>query len=263
MNALNNFSKLINLQTVLVTALAMAATYACLEWNYIINLPSGLIGIAVVFPIVFSVNAAYRRREEALRYFASIKAHLVALHFTHRDWVPADSTPHVERFDDISFRLLQTIREYLTEEEEDESLFQEVYNTFTELSHSMETLRQANVSGSEISRSNQYLRGMMIDFERMRNIYLYRTPTALRAYSQIFLTAFPILFAPYFAYLSQEFERSAGFVVAAMYGLILVSLENIQEDLENPYDGIGEDDLNLDVASMYRRVLLESGEGRE
>ena len=31
----------------------------------------------------------------------------------------------------------------------------------------MEQLRQAGVSGSEISRSNQYLRSMLIDFERI------------------------------------------------------------------------------------------------
>ena len=34
-------------------------------------LPTGLIGIAIVFPIVFSINAAYHRREEALGYFAA------------------------------------------------------------------------------------------------------------------------------------------------------------------------------------------------
>jgi len=35
----------------------------------------------------------------------------------------------------------------------------------------------------------------------------------------------------------------------------LVSLDNIQEDLESPYDQIGADDLNLNVADQYNRIL--------
>ena len=46
--------------------------------------------------------------------------------------------------------------------------------------------------------------------------------------------------------------------MAALYGLILVSLENIQEDLENPYDGLGADDLNLNVANQYQQVLQKT-----
>ena len=255
MQALTNFFKLINRQTLIVIVLSLLATYACLRFNYIIDLPTGIIGIAVVFPIVFSINAAYRRREEALRYFASIKAHAAALYYAHRDWVPTHSHTHADRMAHITTRLLQTIHRYFTSRGEIESHFQAVYQLFDELSRSMEQLRQDGVPANEISRANQYLRSMIIDFERMRNIYLYRTPTALRTYSQVFLSVFPVLFAPYFAYLSTANSVSSGFLVAALYSLILVSLENIQEDLENPYDGLGADDLNLNVAEHYREVI--------
>ena len=96
----------------------------------------------------------------------------------------------------------------------------------------------------------------MFEFERMRNVHLYRTPTALRAYSSIFLNAFPVLFAPYFAKVSNDYYYAAGYLVAAFYCLVLVGLNNIQEDLEHPYDQVGADDLNLDVADRYSRVLI-------
>jgi hypothetical protein len=255
MQALTNFSKLINRQTLLVITLSLLATYACLQLNFIIDLPTGIIGIAVVFPIVFSINAAYRRREEALGYFASLKAHAAALYYAHRDWPPHDGSSHAQRLTGIITNLLQVIHRYFTTSPESGEALRAIYGCFDELSRSMETLRQANVPANEISRANQYLRTMMIDFERMRNIYLYRTPTALRAYSQIFLSAFPILFAPYFAYLSTNNLPISGFLVAAVYSLILVSLENIQEDLENPYDGLGADDLRLNIAEEYEGIL--------
>jgi hypothetical protein len=133
MQALTNFSKLVNRQTLVVIALSLLATYACLRFNYTIDLPSGIIGIAVVFPIVFSINAAYRRREEALRYFASIKAHAAALYYAHRDWAPANNDAHANRMAHITFRLLQTIHHYFTGRGENESHFQAVYHLFDEL----------------------------------------------------------------------------------------------------------------------------------
>ena len=89
----------------------------------------------------------------------------------------------------------------------------------------------------------------------MRNILLYRTPVALRAYSRVFLNAFPILYAPYFAEIAAESRPFVGYSVAVTYSLVLVSLDNIQEDLETPYDQRGEDDVDLDVVDEVRAIL--------
>jgi len=252
---IRNFTKIVDLHTFTVVALACIATYFCLEYEVYIDLPTALIGIAIVFPIVFSINAAYRRREDALKYFGSLKAHAVALYYAHRDWVPDPASDHAMRMKSIFEELLQAIHQYFTSKGEHND-FDRVYNHFSKLSNSMELLRDAGVAANEISRCNQYLRSMMIDFENMRNIRLYRTPTTLRAYSQVFLNIFPILFAPYFAYIANESYYASGFIVAVVYGLVLVSLDNIQEDLENPFDGIGSDDLRLDVAANYQKILV-------
>ena len=37
--------------------------------------------------------------------------------------------------------------------------------------------------------------------------------------------------------------------------IVLVTLDNIQEDLENPYDNVGVDDVNLDVSHRFDEVL--------
>ena len=96
---------------------------------------------------------------------------------------------------------------------------------------------------------------MIIEFEKMRNILQYRTPVSLQAYSQVFLNIFPILFGPYFAKLCNDSYLAVGYGVAVIYSVVLVSLDNIQEDLENPFDGVGDDDVNLDVAGQYQHLL--------
>jgi predicted membrane chloride channel (bestrophin family) len=255
MDVIKNFLRLLNLQTAIIILLSLLATYFCVLFDLAIELPTGLIGIAIVFPIVFSINAAYRRREEALQAFASLKAHAVAIFYAHRDWVPGKSSEHQNRIKRLIAEILQHLRNNFSDGIETEAEFQQIYSVFSKMSRSMEVLRSAGVSGSEISRANQYLRAMIIDFEKMRNILNYRTPTALRAYSQVFLNIFPILFAPYFADLSGKYFYSLGFLVAAFYSLVLVSLDNIQERLENPFDGVGVDDVNLEIADRYRQIL--------
>ncbi len=253
---IHDFWKVISLQTFVVIGIACVATAICIWQEVFIELPSALIGIAIVFPIVFSINAAYRRREEALNHFASLKGHAVSLFYAHRDWVPREDQAHRERMKALIEQLLHAIHIYFTDEKGQEVHCQEVFDTCSEISRSIEEMRQAGVSNTEISRCNQYLRAIMIDFEKMRNIRLYRTPTSLRAYSHVFLNSFPVLFAPYFAYISDDSTYDiTGYLVAVFYGLVLVSLDNIQEDLENPFDQVGVDDLKMDVADYYNSIL--------
>ena len=71
MKVIINFSKIIDGQTVIITFLAILSTYLCDRFGFYADLPSGLIGIAIIFPIVFSINSAYKRREEALKSFSA------------------------------------------------------------------------------------------------------------------------------------------------------------------------------------------------
>ena len=255
MKIIKNFSKIIDSQTVIITLLAIISTYLCNRFGFYADLPSGLIGVAIIFPIVFSINSAYKRREEALKYFASLRGHAIAIFYAHRDWV-LGYPEHALRMKKLISRLLETIKDYFSSApEEEKEKFNLVYKEFSDFSLSHELLRKADVPTGEISRINQYLRAIMIDFEKMRNIFLYRTPVSLRAYSQIFLNIFPILYAPYFASLGNKSYEIIGYGVAIMYSIVLVSLDNIQEDLESPYDEIGADDVNLDVMDEYMQIM--------
>ena len=253
MKVLHNFLRIVDGHTIVVIVLALISTYICVLLDFSANMPTGLIGIAVVFPIVFSINAAYRRREEALRYFASLKSHGLALCLAHRDWVPGskDQTgpDHYASARELLNKLLTAIGDYFKAppDEADQQLAR-VYKMFSRFSKSHEVIRTKKVPANEISRANQYLKTMMVEFEKMRNILLYRTPISLRAYSHFFLNVFPILFGPYFAHLVKDSNQAIGYVVAVIYSLVLVSLDNIQEDLENPFDLNGADDIRLDVA---------------
>jgi len=254
MKIISSFFQIVDKQTIIISILSMISTYLCLYFGVHASIPAGLIGIAVIFPIVFSINAAYRRREDALKSFASFRGHAISIFYAHRDW-HSDTGEHVKRIKNITESLLDSTREYFISPEENTAILDKIYQQFSLISESHEKLRASGVPTGEISRLNQYLKSIVIDFEKMRNIYTYRTPISLRAYSQVFLNIFPIIFGPYFAHLALEAFPAVGYGVALLYSVVLVSLDNIQEDLENPYDGIGEDDIDFDVTDEFMRVI--------
>lgn len=255
MNTLKNFTKIIDRQTAVVVGLALLSTYLCHRYGLVFDLPSEVIGIAIVFPLVFSINSAYRRREEALQSFANIKANAIALYFAHRDWVPRDAEESQKRGRELVQRLFDGIADCFTGGEKEVGQIQKVYGICSELSHSHEVMRASGVPANEIAGANTALRTILYEFERMANIANYRTPVALRAYNRLFINLFPIVFGPYFANIAFDYPVIT-YIFTAFYAFVLVSLDNIQEHLENPFDGMGADDLQVRVSGEYKQLLM-------
>jgi hypothetical protein len=84
---LRRFSLIINLKALLVTLAAVLSTYLCKRYGLAANLPLTLVATAVIFPIVFSISGAYKRRENALHQYGALKAHAKAIFFAVRDWL--------------------------------------------------------------------------------------------------------------------------------------------------------------------------------
>ncbi|MFB6356513.1 MAG: hypothetical protein ABEJ65_08355 [bacterium] len=258
MKTLKRFFVIVDLQTLAVTLLGVLGTFLCMRFGIRAEIPTSLVGIAVVFPIVFSISAAYTRREEALKYLASMKAQLMNIYYSHRDWVPPENSEdgaEADRAREIIHTLLQQVRDFFIEgPEESDRDPHDIYNSISQLSRSVEDIRDKGAPN--LSRTGQSIRNVVRDFEKMRNILEYRTPNSLRAYSSLFLNSFPVLFAPYLAFLGHDFHPSLGYFVAVFYSIVLVSLDNIQDDLENPFDRVGTDDLNVDVADEMKDAMF-------
>ena len=256
---LKTITLLLNFKAFVVASLAVLSTYFCLKWGISANFPLTLIATAIVFPIVFSINSAYKRREMALDDYAALKAHGRAIYYATRDWLDDADAIKQERCRNLLGKLLLSTRELFgaprVEMHEREA---RVYNNFSELSLFIRNeLRQAGLASGEVSRCNQYLSKMVLAFEQIKHVYQYRTPRTLRAFSDFFITVLPPLYGPYFAYLAGDFSGGLVYVMPALFAIILVSLDSIQGHLENPFDQIGQDDVMINAEKFVDR--LESG----
>ncbi len=243
-------------KTLVVTTLAIASTYLCRRFGLLMEFPLALITTAVVFPIVFSISGAYKRREVALDEYGALKALGRSIYFAARDW-PAETDAETiaeakQRLRGVSeaCRVL-----FLSPIELMDKYEGAVYREFSELSLFIRGhLREKGLATGEVSRCNQYLSKMMVAFENIKHIYQYRTPRTLRAFSDCFIVVLPILYGPHFAKVAEGVPLVLVYAMPILFSVILVSLDTIQLHLENPFDGIGEDDVMINAEKFIANL---------
>ncbi|MFK7851501.1 MAG: hypothetical protein AB8D78_11030 [Akkermansiaceae bacterium] len=259
MKTIKQISVIITLKTVVITLLAVGSTCLCMTFGFTAEFPLTLVATAVVFPIVFSIGGAYKRRENALAKYSSIKAHGRAIFFAARDWLPEENQQAEKRAKELLEELLVSCRTMfakpISEMAENE---EKVYRCFSQLSiYIKEDLRGSGLPSGEASRCNQFLSKMVIAFEDIKHIYQYRTPRTLRAFSDFFVKVLPIVYGPYYVAVSENYTAGLIFVLPVLFSVILVSLDNIQKHLENPFDQIGEDDIYINAEKFVERLDLK------
>jgi hypothetical protein len=245
---LKSFLLIINYKTLIITTLSVISTYICYHYGLTAKFPDMLVGVAIVFPVVFSIGSAYNRRETALQRFSDFKGHAIAIYYATRDWTTGDNHGIPDKVRNLVNEMIVLMRSMFTSKHREEWRGNEkkIYTYFSKLSRLTMEMRQHGVQSGEISRVSQYVSKMVIAFDNLKIIHDYRTPITLRAYSKVFIYVFPIIYGPYFASNFHDFSAHLEYVMPVLYSFILVSLDNIQDHLEHPFDEIGEDDIRID-----------------
>lgn len=195
-----------------------------------------------------------------MKLYGSIKAHGRALYYASRDWVPDADDKYQLKMKDLLNELFTNLRAYFQSKGHDEMLENEkkIYGVFTKLSLFIKQYRDRGLPSGEVSRSNQYLSKTIDAFESIKHIYQYRTPITLRAYSKVFVVIVPIVYGPYFAHISENITLWLAMIMPVLFSIVLVSLDNIQDHLENPFDQVGEDDVKINAEKFVSNLELAS-----
>lgn len=151
---LKSFSLIINYKTFILTAMAVLSSYLCFHLNLTAKFPDMLVGVAIVFPVVFSIGSAYARRETALQRYSDFKGHAIAIYFAARDWSGRQDA-------DTSTRAMKTIHQMLRQVKHMVKLKngaawaqeeKNMYAMFSELSKLTIEFRGHGVQSGEVSR---------------------------------------------------------------------------------------------------------------
>ncbi|ELR70882.1 hypothetical protein C900_03317 [Fulvivirga imtechensis AK7] len=255
MKVLRSLYLIINYKTFIVTILAIASTWLCGYYHVKAEFPLTVIGIAIVFPVVFSIDSAYKRREKALAMLGDFKAHLLAIYYASRDWLEPANKDYELKMKAQLLDIYNSLRAFFTADSKQVYQAEKViFDKISNLSLLLKEFRDLGLQSGEMSRVSQYISKLAVSIENLKVILHYRTPITLRAYSKVFIYSFPILYGPYFGYIAEQYSPGLEYMMPVMFSFILVSLDNIQGHLENPFDQIGEDDIKFDVEEFEEMI---------
>src|SRR5687768_5210658 len=175
---LKSFLLIINYKTLIITALSVISTYVCYRLGLTAKFPDMLVGVAIVFPVVFSIGSAYNRRETALQRFSDFKGHAIAIYYATRDWTTNKDNDLPQRVRAIVGDMIVIMRKMFTSPARTEWRQNEdkLYKNFSALSSLTMEMRNFGVQSGEISRTSQYVSKMIIAFDNLKIIHTYRTP---------------------------------------------------------------------------------------
>lgn len=250
MNHIKRLFSILSLNTLIALVFATGSMLISIHYGWKLDFPLTIIGIAVVFPIVFSIGGAYNRREAALVQYGIMKSMGRCIFLASQDWLRDRGDARTKNLDAIKVQIFNIFTHCITLfQSRNTALFAHeemlIYSEFTNLSQSIESLRDRGLSGSEVSRVHSYLNKFLTAFETIKHIHQYRTPRTLRFYSKFFIYIILIALGPYFAMLAENQELLIGLLTPILFAMVFTGLDNIQEHLENPFDQIGEDDIKM------------------
>ncbi|HEY5692099.1 MAG TPA: hypothetical protein VIS49_11620, partial [Cyclobacteriaceae bacterium] len=92
----------------------------------------------------------------------------------------------------------------------------------------------------------RFMKDVHQGIETVMAVNRHRTPISLRAYCLVFIYIFPFIYIPSFLYqVGYDTPYLVLYMVIALKGFILISLYNVQEHMEDPFDQSGLDDIRL------------------
>ena len=228
--------------------ISVLATYVSIHYDLGYNVDLTLLSIAIIFPLVFNIRGAFKRREKALEHLSKFRTSLVTiLHYIQmsRNLPPEERSRLELAINHISEGAIKFLKNGATDTKEVDEGFKELHEAILDLNDYM--------PGKIKDRIFRFMNNMQEGFENVYAINTHRTPQALKAYCLVFIYVFPIIYAPNIVYnIGVEDVWWIEYSVVVITEFILISLYNIQDQMEYPFDEYGLDDIKLDNFKLKR-----------
>ncbi|MFT6338243.1 MAG: VanZ family protein [Halioglobus sp.] len=258
---------ILNYKTLFSILVSIFATWICLKYKLVFDLDLALISVAVVFPLVFTIGSAFKRREKALEHLGRAKGALAAIKYCFSFSKKIDDTEKKKMYNVVNNVKVELIKFLYSNTSDDKTqlviAISKIENFITYHKLSMETGLSLKVY--------KLMRDVIMGVENSISIKLHRTPESIRAYCELFIYVFPFFYAPSLIksivfrdipvpgddlFYSQYVSFLDNHFVWIVYGLnitlsfFLITLFNVQAQIENPYDQNGMDDIKLEGYKM-------------
>lgn len=238
---------IINFRTLITLLLSVTVPFIAYEFEVVYNIDLTLMSIAIIFPLVFTIRGAFRRREKALEHLSRFRASLRTvesffLASKMSDELKSESERKIQELNDALFNHLNT-------KSEDTQGFDKKLNAIFDF---IKTNRES-ISGGTREKLFRFLRDVVESSDNLIAIHSHRTPISLKAYCLIFIYIFPVVYTPTIINkIGLENPTWLTFFIVVLSEFILISLYNIQDQMEYPFDDEGLDDIKFKLFKIDR-----------
>ncbi|MEE3034991.1 MAG: hypothetical protein VX325_04015 [Bacteroidota bacterium] len=246
------YLSIINHRTLVTLLLSFALPFFTYKFRIVYNIDLTLISIAIIFPLVFAIRGAFRRREKALEHLSLYRGALrtIEYFFVNSANLGDDAK---EKSKKLLVDLSNSFLDHLSQSDTNTKKIDEK----TEAIFAFVRENEENIQGGTRQKIFRFIRDVHIAQENLLAIHTHRTPISLKAYCLIFIYLFPVIYTP--AVVNKIGLDAVGsepltYFIVMLSEFILISLYNIQDQMEYPFDKDGLDDIKLDDFRINRNT---------
>lgn len=201
----------------------------------------------MVFPLVFSIRGSFRRREKALEHLSKFRSALKTVNYL----IMSNSLISEESKKEMTSILVniseQTVLHLRSKHDNTKDL-DEIINKV----HQFILAQGETLSRGVRDKVFRFMKDLHEAVENLHAINTHRTPISLKAYCKIFIYIFPVIYAPsIISTIGADANPLITYFVVILTEFMLISLFNIQDQLEYPFDD-DIDDIKLDTFKINR-----------
>ena len=228
--------------------ISLVTTFIAYEFDINFNVDLTLISIAVIFPLVFTIRGSFRRREKALEHLSQFRSSLKTVHY----FVLSNPKLSEENKNEASNILLEISKDVMGHLKNSIYTTRDLDDVIDKIYHFIDEKHEL-FSGKIRDKVFRFMNDVHESIENLHAIHTHRTPISLKAYCKIFIYMFPLIYAPTIINnIGFETPQWFAYFIVIVTEFILISLYNIQDQLEFPFDDVGLDDIQLDSFKFDR-----------
>ena len=242
------FVGIINHRTLIAMTIALVSLFICYRYTLIYNIDLTLISIAIIFPLVFTIRGSFWRRENALEYLSLFRGALKALYYCfmgNKKMDQANKDIISDLLSDISNSVMAHLNGNNYETEKIDRITHQVFE-FTEE-------KKEFLSERLRIRIYRFMENVHESIDNLIAIHIHRTPISLKAYCEAYIYIFPLVYTPTIINkVGLDSPATITYFIVLLSQFMLISLYNIQDQLEYPFDKDGLDDIKTEKFKLDR-----------
>lgn len=241
---------LLSKHTLIILAISVVSCYIAIRYRLKIHHNMMLFGLIISFPLVFALQSAFKRRDRALEYLSKFSSGLISISEAFQQ-TPKMSRHNRQAIQTIIIDLETNFFNYLQFAKDDPV---KVISSFGQIS-SFIIIDRDEVDDRLKFRVGRYMQDVYDSVHYLIGIKTHGTMVGTRFLSYVLITIFPIIQAQILLdAVGVQFPEWTIYFASFFTSIILGGLLLIQQQLEDPFDQDGLDDIQFDKFSIVRKT---------